>query len=485
MTLDWPDNASRIGRPRLLSEDALERIHRAALEIVATVGMRIRHPVALGLLRAAGCEEHDGLVRIPPDLVESLRAKVPSRVHVYDRDGSPAMELGGYNSYFGSGSDLMETWDIETGELRPSRLEDVERAARLCDALPNIGFVMSGAWPNELDARVAFLHTFRAMVRNTTKPLVVTVDGRRDLEVMWRIACAVRGGAQELRDRPYFIAYGESVSPLGHMDEAVDKLLFCGETGIPCLYTPAPLAGGTGPVTIAGLLAMGLAEYYQGMVVHQLAHPGAPLLFGIGPLVLDFATLQSSYCAVEFVMGHAAMIEIARWLDVPNWAYGGMTDAHSLDCQAGLEIAETALLNMMAGSNLTHDAGYQGFGLVGSLEQIVVVDEFVGMNRRLTAGIEVSDATLALNAIADVGPGGEFVSHSHTRRHYREALWRPTVLTRASRAAWEADARADLSERARRRAISLLAAHDVAELPGQVLAAMDGLIGDFERTLDQ
>ena len=191
------------------------------------------------------------------------------------------------------------------------------------------------------------------------------------------------------------------------------------------------------------------------MVVHQLASPGAPLIFGIGPLVLDLMTMQSSYMRRRVLHGAHCQIELARWLDIPNWAYGGMTDSHSLDCQAGLEIAEATLLDMLSGSNLTHDAGYQGFGLAASLEQIVVVDEFVGMNRRLLAGIEVNEETLALDAIADVGPGGEFISHRHTRRLFREAQWRPTILSRETQANWERDGRPDLKERARRKALAL------------------------------
>jgi trimethylamine---corrinoid protein Co-methyltransferase len=483
MDVDRLANASQIGRPRILSETDLGKIHRAALDIVASIGMNIQHPRALELLREHGCTESEGRVRIPPDLVEKTRESVPSRIMVFDRQGQPAMELGGYNSYFGSGSDLMSTWDLESGELRESCLQDTERSARLCDALPNIDFVMSGAWPNELEARVAFLHNFRAMVSNTTKPLVVTAEDRKDVQVMWQVGCALRGGAEELAAKPYFIVYGESVSPLRHMDEAIDKLLYCADAGIPCLYTPAPLVGGTGPVTMAGALALGLAEYYQGMVVQQLARPGAPLIFGIGPLVLDLTSMQSSYSAIEFFMGHTAQIELARWLDVPNWAYGGMTDSHSLDCQAGLEIAEVTLLDMLCGSNLTHDAGYQGFGLAASLEQIVVVDEFVSMNRRLLSGIEVNDETLALDAIADVGPGGEFISHRHTRRFCREAQWRPTVLSRASQANWEKDGRADLNERARRKALAVLASHEVAELPQSVSEAMDALILEYEQKL--
>ena len=483
MDFDRVANKSQIGRPRVLAETDLKKIHHAALEVVASVGMSIQHPRALELLREHGCTESEGRVYIPPDLVEKSRRTVPSRIMIFDRRERLAMELGGYNSYFGSGSDLMSTWDLESGELRESRLEDTVRSARLCDALPNIDFIMSGAWPNELDPRTAFLHNFRAMVRNTTKPLVVTAEDGKDVSVMWQIACALRGGAEELAKKPFFIVYGESVSPLRHMDEAIDKLMFCAEAGIPCLYTPAPMVGGTAPITVAGALVQGLAEYYQGMVVHQLAKPGAPLIFGIGPLVLDLMSMQASYSAVEFFMGHTAQIELARWLDVPNWAYGGMTDSHSLDCQAGLEIAEVTLLDMLSGSNLTHDAGYQGFGLAASLEQIVVVDEFVGMNRRLLAGIEVNEETLALDAIADVGPGGEFISHRHTRRLCREAQWRPTVLSRASQGTWENDGRADLNMRARRKALTLLESHEVAELPRSVNEAMDALILEFEQNL--
>ena len=482
MNADPITNASLIGRPRVLSDDDIRKIHDVALRLVESVGMRIRHPRSLDLLARAGCEQADGVVRIPARLVEESRQKVPCSIAMYDRDGRPAMTLGGYNSYFGSGSDLMSTWDLETRELRPSSLEDTRRAARLCDALPNISFVMSSAWPNELDPSLAFLQNFRAMVQNTRKPLVVTCEGVGDLTAMWRIACAVRGGAEALAAKPYFISYTESVSPLAHMDESLDKLLFCADVGVPSLYTPAPLAGATAPVTLPGLLAQGLAEYYQGMVVHQLAHPGAPLIYGIGPLMLDFSTMQSSYCGIEVSIGHTASIELAHWLDVPNWAYGGMTDAHCVDAQAGLEMAQFILLNMLCGSHLTHDVGYQGFGLEVSLEQIVIADEYIGMNRKLLAGLTVDEETLAADVIAEVGPGGHFIGHRHTRSHYRTSRFSPTVMSRSSREAWDAEGRPDIRERARRRAIDLLESHQVPPLPRDVAESIDSIVETFEET---
>ena len=482
MNADSTLNGSLIGRPRVLADADIQKIHRTALGIVESVGMHIRHPRALDLLAKAGCTQTDGVVKIPARLVEELRKQVPTSIPIYDRDGQPAMTLAGYNSYFGSGSDLMSTWDLESKELRPSTLEDTRRAARLCDALPNIDFVMSSAWPNELDASLAFLQNFRAMVQNTRKPLVVTSAGGEDLKAMWEIACALRGDAEALAARPYLLSYGESVSPLAHMDESLGKLLFCADVGLPSLYTPAPLAGATAPVTLPGLLAQGLAEYYQGMVIHQLARPGAPLVFGIGPLMLDFATMQSSYCGIEVSIGHTASIELAHWLDVPNWAYGGMTDSHCVDAQAGLEMAQFILLDMLCGSNLTHDVGYQGFGLEVSLEQIVIADEFIGMNRRLLAGVTVDEETLAAEVIAQVGPSGQFIGHRHTRDHYRTSRFRPTVMSRSSRDTWDAEGRPDLRERARRKATELLESHEVPPLPQNVVETMDSIVKTFEET---
>ena len=140
------------------------------------------------------------------------------------------MELGEYNSYFGlPGSDLINTWDIESREHRRSNLDDVARSARLTDALPNMDFVMSSAYPNELDPHRSYIEEFRAMVNNTTKPLVMTCENADDLRVMWEVSCKIRGGAEELRFKPYFIMYSEPICPLMHSETALEKLLPCAD----------------------------------------------------------------------------------------------------------------------------------------------------------------------------------------------------------------------------------------------------------------
>jgi len=473
-------NASRVGRLSFLTEEQKRDIYLAALEILSTVGMKVYHPEVQELLLSAGCTRTpEDRILMPRHLVEQARRSVPPVVNIYDRSGELVMELGGYNSYFGTGSDLMSTYDLETGEHRPSTLADVGRAAKLCDALPHMDFIMSSAHPTDRNPHHSYLLSFREMMRNSTKPLVMTAENDGDLAVMIEVARALRGGAEALRLKPYFVVYNEPISPLEHPEESLAKLLLCADSGVPAIYSPAPMAGATAPITVAGHTAQATAESLFGLVVHQLRRPGAPFLFGIGPAVLDLVTAQSSYNAVEYLMTYLSAVEMAKWLDIPNWGYAGTSDSQTLDAQAGMEATQVTFLAMQAGSNLSHDVGYLDFGLTASLEEIVMVDEFIAMNRRLLNGIEVNRDTLAVEAIAETGPGGHYMTSDHTYRYMREVQWRPTILNRYGRDKWVQEGSQDLAQRARRKALHLLETHEAPAMPADVAARADELIAAF------
>ena len=473
-------HSAGIGRPSFLTEEQKKEIYDAALEIIGRVGMIVQHDEARCLLLETGATEVEGgRVTIPRGMVERAVKSAPSMVAVFDRNGELAMELGGFNSYFGPGSDLMSTWDLETGEHRPSTLDDVVRVSRLVDALPNLDFSMSGAYPNEFDPHMAYLESYRAMVKNTTKPLVMTAEGGDDLRVMWEIACALRGGAEALRFKPYFIIYSEPSSPLSHSDTAVEKLLLCADWGVPLIYSPAPVMGATAPVTHAAHVAQGTAESLFGLVIHQLRRPGAPFLFGMGPSVLDLLTAQHTYTSPEHLTSYVCITEMGKWLELPNWGYSGMTDSPVVDTQAGIDMTEVILLSLLMGSNLNHDCGYLDFGLSGAPEELVVVDEVVGMTRRVLRGIEVTRDTLAVDTIAQVGPGGSFLATKHMKRYQRTAQWRPTILNRTTFSKWEREGSLDLDARAKIKAKDLLATHEVAPLPADVAAFVDKAVEGF------
>jgi trimethylamine--corrinoid protein Co-methyltransferase len=478
-----PQPRYRPGHMTYLTEADKAAIYDAALEIMATVGQRVMHEEARELLRGAGCEvDGQDLVRIPRELVEKARATAPPVIEVFDRGGAPAMSVGRHNAYFGNGSAVTSVYDLETGEHRATVLADGVMAARLCDALPNVDFVMAHAHPGDCDPHRALLESFRAMVVNTTKPPVIVAENAGDLEAMWEITCILRGGPGEARAKPYFTLYGEPSSPLLHPGESLAKLLYCADKGIPFVYSTAPMAGGTAPITTAGHIALGTAESLLGLVVHQLRAPGAPFIYGIGPAVLDMATMQSAYNAPEYYMGYVCAAELAKWMDLPNWGYGGTTDAQVVDAQAGMEGAEAVWLSLATGSNLNHDLGYMDFGMTASLELVVVADECISLNRRLFAGVEVNEETLAVDVVAQVGPGGDFLSTKHTRRHVRSAQWRPTIINRQGHKSWLEEGGLDLKEKARRKALRLLAEHEPEPLRADVAARIDALVDGFVPT---
>ena len=466
-----------IGQVSFLTEEQKRRIYDTALGILADLGMRVLHDEGEAVLLEGGCSrDAAGHVHVPARLVERARATAPARFTVFDRAGAPAMEVGGRNVFYGNGSDLMHLYDLETGERRLATLDDVRVAARLCDALPGIDFVMSGAYPDGMDAGEAYPRQFRAMMSATAKPLVMTAGGVETVAPMWRLACELRGGPEALAERPYFVLYDQPVSPLEHPFETVDKLLFCADHGIPTTYCPSPTAGGTAPLTTAGQVTLGIAEALFGLVLHQLRAPGAPFVIGQGPNVLDMATAQSSYNAPEFVRAYVCEVEMAKWLGLPNWGFSGHTDAQLIDAQAGLEAAELTMLSLQLGSNLNHDVGYLDFGLTGSLEELVLVDELIDRARRLLADLEVSDETLAVDVLAAVGPGGDFLGQRHTRRHLRTEQWRPRLLNRLSHDRWLQAGGLDVTAKARRRARELLAAHQPPPLPASLAARLDAIV---------
>ena len=404
------------------------------------------------------------MVTIAQSLVEKSIQSAPDTIAIFDRNGRSVMDLGEYRSYFGAGSDLIYSLN-SSQERHHCVLEDVRRAARVCDGLTNIDFIMSFAHPNDIEPEKAYLAAFLAMAENSVKPIVCTADSRKDLTRIWEFSIRLRGNEANLREKPYFIHYAEPISPLKHPFDSMDKLLFCGEKGIPVIYSPAPIAGSTAPLTIAGHVIQGLSECFCGLVIHQLASPGAPFIMGMGPAVLDMATGQCSYNAPEYYLAYLAMIDMCHHVNLPSWGYAGTSDAHIPDGQATFEAGLLTFMSAMAGANLNHDVGYLDFGRTGSLEMIVIVDEMIDLIRRMKKGIPLNDETMALNVIREVGAHGEYLSHEHTFTHLRSTQWRPKLISRLGYEQWDACGKPSLLDRARIKLGEIIETHHPEPLP--------------------
>ena len=470
-------------RPTLtfLSTSDREQIHAAALHVLEEVGMQVEHEHARELLLEAGClgGGEDGAIRIPGELLDRCLQSVPRAIQVYDRLGQPAMDLGGRRVHFGTGSDLLFAQEPGQAARHRAVMDDVRRAARVADALPNIDFVMTMATPSEVPPAHAYLLSVRELMQTSRKPVVCTADNRADLEAIWDVAAILRGGEERLAAEPYVIHYAEPVSPLKHPFTSVDKLLFCAEKGLPAIYSPAPIAGSTAPMTMAGHIAQGLAECFTGLVIHQLHAEGSPFLMGMGPAVLDMATVECSYNAPEYYLSYVGIIEMSHHYDLPSWGYAGHSDASVPDGQAALEAGQITLLAQLAGANLCHDEGYMDFGRMQSLEQIVLGDELISQARRLCRGIPVDEQTLALDVIEEAGRSGNYLGHKHTRKNMRTTQWRPKLMSRLGYNAWHDAGEPDLRTRTLARLDKLLATHEPEPVPEDLLAQIEARVARY------
>jgi len=444
----------------LLSAGQIDRIHAATLELLETVGVNIRHPGAREMMAEAGCTvRKDDTVLIPGQLVADAIQSAPSSVIIYNQLGEKALQLEGRRIHFGLGTDLAKIYDLETGRLRESTLKDVQTAVCIADALPEIDFIASYAIPNDSPPNLLYLDAFKSQLEHSTKPIFFTAAGLEDIRLIHEMAAAVAGGRDNLYRKPFLIHYSEPLSPLIHSAGAVEKLLFCADHHIPITYTPGMMSGATGPVTLAGALAMGNAEALSGLVMHQLRSKGGPIISGIGMAVMDMARGGCIYGCPEYRLILAACADLYHHYRVPVWGTAGVTDANCLDLQAGMEWGSSLLLNAMAGVNLIHDVGYMGQGLVGHPAALVVCDEIISYTRRFMRGFEIDDDHFDLDTIRQVGAGGSFLSAPQTARLLRSEHWYPNLCNRDSVGSWQEKGGLDMAALAVEKARDILRNH--------------------------
>jgi trimethylamine--corrinoid protein Co-methyltransferase len=468
---------------RLLTDEQIEHIHRASLEILATVGIRIPHDDALQMLREAGCRVKDGdVVLFPLGLVEDCMRSVPPRVTIYDRNGHEAMCLGDRNTYFGTGTDLIRTIDLYSGEARLSVMADVVNAARVSDHCGNIDFIASCALPGDVPVSAMYLRCAKAMLENSTKPIFFTAAGRDDLAFIIEMASAVAGGEQTLREKPFIIHYSQPTAPLSHSNGAVNKVLLCAERGIPICYTTTDLLGASSPVTVAAGIVQANAENLSGIVMHQLKARGAPIISGFAVVGLDMKTMAISYGAPEWRLTNSALADLYHHYGIPMWSTVG-SDTHCLDEQASMEHVFGTLLAALDGANLIHDVGYLGQGLLGDPAAIVMCDEIISYVKRILRGFDLNDETMALDVIRAVGPGGNYLTQAHTAQHFRRELWRPKHANRDNPETWAGKGGLRYGERVRQKTREILAAHRPEPLPEAIATRLNEIAARAEQSL--
>lgn len=479
-----PDINTFRPRMRVLSERQAWAIHHAALEILENTGFVMEHPEVRQMLLDAGCRvDGEDRVLMPARLAEDAIKTAPHQITMYDQQGNRTMPLVEGNFYYGTGSDTIFTIDLETGERRRTVLADSGNFARLVDALPNMDFSMSMGNPADVPIEDIYVHVFGEMVRQSNKPICFIADSGRDIAKIHDIACLVAGGEEELARRPFILNYSEAISPLKYPKNVMEKLVFCAEKRIPICLPSGCNAGGGGPATLPGAMALGIAENLVGLVIHQLTNPGAPFLFAPNVSVLDMRHTVISYGCTEWSLTQAALADMRDMIyKLPIWAFAGATDAKTVDAQAGAEGMLSIITAMLSRCNFIHDVGYIESGHTSSLEMVTLADELVGMSRYFVDGLRIDADTLALDVIDRVARGGSsgaiFISDPHTFKHFRTALFNPELADRSRFQHWSDNGAKDMRQRCNEKARRLLAEHQVIQKPEAVVQGIEAVLND-------
>jgi trimethylamine--corrinoid protein Co-methyltransferase len=466
---------------RRLSEDQTNRLLAAALEVLERTGVRLFDEEALALLGRVGVQPTEGnRVRIPAELVERALKTAPDSVTLFDRHGEPAMPVGGHSRFYGPGSDCLYIIDHRTGNRREAQLKDVVEGMQVVDALPHIDFAMCMFLPHDVTQRVADRYQMEAMLANTTKPIWYVTTDLSGCQDAVKMAEVVAGGPQALRERPIAACYVNVTTGLVHNQEALQKLLYLADRGLPFAYVPSTQGGVTAPVTPAGALVVSQAGALAGLVLSQLQREGAPFIMpGWGGNMLDMRTMVQPYADPD---KRVLAPDLVHSLNLPMFALAGCSDAKVVDGQAAAEAALTLMTDTLCGANIIHDLGYLESGLTGSLVQLAICNEIVGWLNHFVAPVDLSDEALALDLINEVGPDGTFLESDHTFDHFRER-WYPDLFERNNYDGWQAAGELSLAERAVAQVEQILQEHQVESLPEDVTAGLYRIRENAEQAL--
>jgi trimethylamine--corrinoid protein Co-methyltransferase len=459
---------------RLLSDGDLEEVYRGALHLLEYTGLDVHNEEARAALAQAGAWVEGTRVRVPSFVVERALSTAPRSFTVFSREGDSEKDLtiAPGRFYYGPGPTCPNFMDPASGEVRQYTRADARAVATACDALPNIDFVESLGTVSDVPYELGDVHEFAEMIAHTGKPIVAwsyTEDGCRDIH---RMAAAVAGGDDAFVRRPNYIFYCEPLSPLVSNEEAMDKVLYCAQHRVPLIFTPCVIGGGTGPCTLAGIIAQAAAESWLGLVVSQQLNPGTPFCMGGVVSCMDMKSMILAYGAPEMSLLQAGLTELAHHVGLPLWTTGGCSDSKAVDEQAAIEGALSVLFAALSGGDLCHDVGYIESAMTGSLRQLVMMDEVIGYAKRIARGIDVTPDTLAVDVIDNVGPGGNYLTEEHTLAHFRREFWSPALMDRNRRETWEGRGRKTMGDRAQERVTELLASHRPATLAQEATDAI-------------
>lgn len=451
----------------LLSEQLIQQVLDEAHQLMMKPGIKVQSSEARALLAAAGAQvDADEVVHIPRALVEQALATVPRQFYLYDRFGQARVDYGGDAVHFDPGSSGVHILDADTLEHRPSHAPDLVRIVKIAEMLPQYDAQSTAVVCNEVPKAIGDLYRLFLVLMYSSKPIVTGAFSVPTLQNMIDMLAIFADGRQALAEKPQAVFDVCPSPPLIWSEFGAQNLIDLARARVPAQIVSMPLAGAAAPVTLIGAVVQHAAECLSGIVIHQLAQPGAPIVWGGAPAIFDMRKGTTPMGAIETAMIDVSYAQVGKALGLPTHTYLGASDAKIVDAQAGLESGVSAVIGALAGVNMISGAGMLDFLACFSPEKLTLDAEAIAMAKRLLRGVAVHTDTLATAMFEGINFKGEFLKQKVTRQLFAKEQHIPSaVIDRSTLRGWQEEGGLDAFSRAKAHAQALLEAYQPPEVP--------------------
>jgi trimethylamine--corrinoid protein Co-methyltransferase len=455
-------------RISLLTDELIERILQEAFGLMLRPGIKVQSSRALDLLEAGGAivDREQQVAQIPESLVRQALATAPGRFYLFDRAGNPVVNYGGDAVHFDPGSSGVHMLNPDTLQHQTSTAMDLVRLIKVVEMLPQYDAQSTAVVCNDVPKEIGDFYRLFLVLLYSARPVVTGSFSIQTLQTMIDMLAILAGGREALAEKPQAVFDVCPSPPLIWSEFGAENLIELARARVPAQMVSMPLAGAASPVTLLGSVVQHTAESLSGIVIHQLARPGAPIVWGGAPAIFDMRKGVAPMGAIETAMIDASYAEVGKSLGLPTHTYLGASDAKVVDAQAGMESGMSALVGALAGINMISGAGMLDFLACQSVEKLVIDAEAIGMIKRLLQGMQVHTDTLATALFEGIHFKGEFLKQKATRQLFAREQYLPSmIIDRASIRGWQDEGELDTFARAKIRTKNLLENYQRPAIP--------------------
>lgn len=460
-------------RYQLLTQTEIEKIHETSLRIMENVGIVFSYEPARELLKKHGAKVEGHTVFFPKALVEEKLKTVPSAFTLHGRNPEKTVEINTEDTCYAGPYGSPYVLDLDNGR-RYGTLDDFIKIVKLVNDLPNIDIQSHiSCEPNDVEASIRHNVMTYNNLKYSDKPLMGSVLGYDAAKQSIEMAAIAHGGLDVLKEKTIIASIPCTLTPLSYDDKMAGAIFAYAEFNQAQLVNSLSISGATTPATFAGTVALQNAEVLAGIILAQCVNPGCPIVYSASGSNAEMSTGSLAIGSPEDAIFSLVNGQLAKFYKIPCRISGTLSDAKMMDSQAAFESAITGIMSQLGGGNFVlHSAGIIETYNCISLEKLIIDHELLGYFRHICRSVEVNDDTLAYDAIAEVGPQGEFLSNSHTFAHFRKTFYRPFITDRQNAEQWKANGSLSLEQKANGKWKQMLEEYVEPALPAEIDAEL-------------